>query len=1258
MGGIGLPHLAGREDIIRWADLTSARSDLPGLVRRLIQSTNDSVTKLRMPRGGAVDFGGYDGEVEAADETPLVPAGSSVWEMGTSGDPQKKANADYAKRTKNPGDKDPANTTFVFVTPRHWDEGEDWARKKREDGVWRDVRVIDVNDLELALEAAPNVHYWFSELVGKPVDGAQTIEDWWTRFSVQSSPNLTPQMVVQGRDDATAALLRALADEVGHTHISGSTVDDVIAFVAATMILAAAQGDDDLLSRALLIHDAPTIRYLDATSSLFILVPNEEELYRAAQIVARHHVLYLRRDGNADIDLPPIDPDGFARELHSAGLGHDQAEELARQARRGIGSFQRAASGGRTAQPSWTSHLANTDIRRAWFIGAWNSDVSGDRDVLSRLAGREYEEIEAQLGPIAAEPDPLFVAVGSSWSVTDLGQSWEHARILFRRTDLAAMEAAVQEVLGSVDPALELDVDQRWAAAVYDKSRPHSTALRRGTAKNLALLAASTDGQVTGSSLTTSQWAERVVGNLFHRANEDASTDLWVSLADILPLLAEAAPDAFLRGIQTACEGDSPRVLAFFQDDRDAATLVSSSAHTGLLWALESLAWSADFMGFATVVLARLAEIDPGGRLSNRPIASLVGVFRSGLPGTSASLDARTTAMRVISENYPDVGWQMCTGLFPRSETLITMQHEPTYQQWHSPKPTPTVEEVEAIQLAAGELCLEMLRQRPERFIDFASAYSEAPSQIRSRSLEILTSADFKSEDQASEVWAALAGVARRNEVFNDATWALPDDDRTELEAALGQLAPPDPVEANLWLFGHMPDLPGRRQVERSEYEAELATERRDAAEAVFAAKGIDGVVEMASRSADPWSVGYALAGVAPDADGHMIRLLGEPDQSSEYLARGFISRATGGEFGEIHELARGVAASATEQARLLSLAPVEPATWQAIDELGTDAAKEYWREIRTYGLGTDFAHAARMAERLVENGRPAAALDILQSYGRREPEGFPAAMAATVLEDLADADDTDALLSLGSWEFGELVELLEASDLDRDRLAIIEWRLLSLMPHGAPTPSLELKLGRDAAFFVKILSMAFRSADDDGSEDDDAESSQRIAQAQNAYSLLSRWRIVPGSGGVTTELEDAALTEWVSEVRNLADEAGRGDVADIKIGEILAKSAPRPDGQWPQQAVAALVESVASARLEEGLRIGIQNSRGVTTRGVTSGGAQERELVDKYSAWAASAAVEWPRTAAVLRAVASQYEAEAQYHDQQVERFHEGMDR
>ena len=106
-----------------------------------------------MRGGDGVGLTGYDGFVEATRSTPFVPDGLSVWEMGVGGEPEKKAQSDYRTRTDKPNGVDRATTTFVFVTPRRWEKKKDWEQRRRDENIWRDVRVLDADDIEQALRS-------------------------------------------------------------------------------------------------------------------------------------------------------------------------------------------------------------------------------------------------------------------------------------------------------------------------------------------------------------------------------------------------------------------------------------------------------------------------------------------------------------------------------------------------------------------------------------------------------------------------------------------------------------------------------------------------------------------------------------------------------------------------------------------------------------------------------------------------------------------------------------------------------------------------------------------------------------------------------------------------------------------------------------------------------------------------------------------------------------------------------------------------
>ena len=102
-----------------WADTIEARHRLPILLRTLINSTGEGLSRVDFPGHDDAQRSGWDGRVEAAAATPWIPQGMSGWEFGVNQDARSKADKDYAKRLSIPA-KERARCTFVFVTPRAW----------------------------------------------------------------------------------------------------------------------------------------------------------------------------------------------------------------------------------------------------------------------------------------------------------------------------------------------------------------------------------------------------------------------------------------------------------------------------------------------------------------------------------------------------------------------------------------------------------------------------------------------------------------------------------------------------------------------------------------------------------------------------------------------------------------------------------------------------------------------------------------------------------------------------------------------------------------------------------------------------------------------------------------------------------------------------------------------------------------------------------------------------------------------------------
>jgi hypothetical protein len=1178
--------------------------------------------------------------------------------MGVGEDAAEKANSDYQTRTKDSLGVDKGTTTFVFVTPRRWRKKVDWAAKKRAEGKWHDVWALDADDIEQALDEAPAVHFWLSEMLGMPAAGVQTLEDWWKRFSSVYEPTLTPRMVLAGRADAAASLLRLLARDVGRTLVRAASVDDGLAFVGCVMLSADPETSAAMLSKSLLVHDGASLRRLDSTSRLLILLPYEEQLRREADLVRNHHVVCIvTDDGDVDLDLPPLGHLALEAELRAVGVPEPELAKYTRAAHKSLLALRRVANRyGRSEPDYWALEFENRTVRRAWLAGSWNSRRSGDVDVLTTLIGEPWELVEERLRKIARVPDPLFSLVGSTWTVTSQADSWSTARLAITDADLAALELSVQTVLSAVDPSLEMPARDRWAAAIHGKVRVHSADLRRGVARSIALLGSRGDEVRLGSGRTARQWAEYVTTQLLARANDDDSAHLWASLEDVMPLLAEAAPDPFLRAVAQGTEGSDPLLRLLFQDEEHHFGV--SSPHTGLLWALETVAWSPTYLGFAAELLAILAEIDPGGRLSNRPAASLIDVFRPWRPQTAAPAESRLLTLDALLDRHLDVTWDLLIALLPQPSDFTTGTRKPEFHDWAPELQQPvTRQEYASFVEAVGERLIAIASNAPERWVSIVAAFDRLAPRTRTAALKALAVVDIRllSVESRTSLWSAIESLVRSHREDADADWSLPEGELASLETVGQRLQPPSPSIVHRWLFDDWhPDLGVGKLDDLGGYDEKLASDRVAAIRAILDGEGLPALIDLADKVELPWTIGASLAEI-PDlnADANVVELFNSSSVKLRQFAHAFARARAAADATWAEGWIDRSSGQPRIQARLLQVIEDLPAAWRTADALGREVAETYWSEFVPYGRGGDFPEVAEAARRLLKYGRAAMAVDILSMYVERLHD-IDVNVVIRALRAFGSAQDSEAA-RVSEFDLTRLLDLLRARGVPEQEVAAFEWKFLPILVREGHTPSLERVLARDPASFTALVSLVFRPAKAKG-EPEERASESAPEMASNAYRLLREWRILPGTND-KGEVDAAALQDWLTEARRLLKEADRAEVGELQIGEVLAHAPIDPDGTFPTLAVRDVLEGAPNDRLGRGFAVGLYNKRGFTTRGMTEGGQQEYQLASQYEDWAARIEATHPRTAAILRSVAEGYREEGRRNDEEARRFLEGLD-
>ena len=208
---------------------------------------------------------------------------------------------------------------------------------------------------------------------------------------------------------------------------------------------------------------------------------------------------------------------------------------------------------------------------------------------------------------------------------------------------------------------------------------------------------------------------------------------------------------------------------------------------------------------------------------------------------------------------------------------------------------------------------------------------------------------------------------------------------------------------------------------------------------------------------------------------------------------------------------------------------------------------------------------------------------------------------------------------------------------------SLLEWMYFQALRHSPrPARTLHRALARDPEFFVYLLKLIFLPAEDSGIVEPEAENpeSARLLASQ-AYDVLHDWAHVPGADDQGV-IDAVALESWVKRARKLLVEAGRGEIGDSKIGEILSAAQRMPDEPWPPVPVREIIEVTRSRTLEQGFEVGLYNRRGVTVRMPHDGGGQERALAERYRRDAVALRFDWPRTAACLDRIAATYTVDA----------------
>lgn len=805
---------------------------------------------------------------------------------------------------------------------------------------------------------------------------------------------------------------------------------------------------------------------------------------------------------------------------------------------------------------------------------------------------------------------------------------------------LENFKAACIEVLGEVDPALDLSKDERYSASIYGKNRKYSESLRTGLAETLVWLSLNEDKLVNCSPHLCEKTIILTIRSLLEKKQWQA----WASINRYLPVIAEAHPREFLNCIELALkENPCPYEELYAQEKTGFG---GANYVTGLLWGLENLAWTEDLLARVCLILAELASKDPGGNWANRPINSLKTILLPWLPQTRANKDKRISAIKPVIRDFPDVAWRVILAMLPSQHGTSSGSHKP---KWRSPiaddyKQIVTNQDYWDEVTTYAHLAVDMAEKDITKLTQLAKEFDHLPAPAFERLNALLASETVLnlSEEEKAKIWKNLIEFTQKHRRFPDAAWVLPPDILEKIEAVTSHLAPTDLLLKYERLFGSNDwDLYDEEAPTEKNWEVQrerLGEKRAKAIAEIYLAQGIYGIYRFINQVKSPNNVGIALADLN---DGELTpnvipKHINDENNQLKQFARGFAVEAFckyGWAWVKEFDFTNW---SVEQKVEFLTCLPFDTKTIEFVKEiLGADE-NLYWKVAFINQYHTDL-DLLIVADKLLEVKRIHSAIDVLH-HRFREGKGLDIERSVKALLSINESEDSTNQMS--TYDTQELIKALqEDPKTPESDLFNVEWFYVPLLDelHGNKPVILQKKLSTEPSFLAYLMRLMYKP--NDAGDDYPKPSEDESKLATNAWRLLQNWKLPPGLKDSVFNADD--FKSWVDAVKIQANVDKRYEITMQEIGKVFYYYPLSEEGLWLPKEAAEVIDGKDAEDIRVGYALEIYNSRGVHT--IDPEGKDEIALSEKWKKRAEVAENEgYPRFGAKLREVSESYVREA----------------
>lgn len=1240
-------------DLQHWADTKESEELMPELMRRLIHASIKGIMRISFPNGDSVYLPGFDGILETTDKNEYVSSGFSVFEIGTNINQKTKADSDYNKRTKETAARDRKNMNFVFVTPRNWNAARKWESAKKRERKWKSVRVLTAVELEDWLSLCPSVSVWILSKLKRNSDiRIESVEEFWEKWSInEDGIKLNYMLLLGGREKEETELLQNLSSPGSISIVSNST-DESLAFIVASILNS---NNQKLIDRCIIAYDERSvIELLKEYSDIIIVTCCKVDNYGGYTLTNNNCIIFASNytDKNPyenKIKLSGHDYYKFQQSLMESGLSETTASRVAIDSGRSVSVLRHQLKFVAT-KPKWTQREDLQKVIPVMLLGRWVDTLDGDKKLIGELTGEKYEDLSPLLLEWLKIEDSPFGYNDHYWYVLSPYDTFLYINEFVTDDCFKRFACVLKKSLADLDPnAADLLNPNSFIYSVG--KRLYSGQTRSGLCLTL-ILRALLDKERHGQDQV-----DVIVKDIF----ESSDLNWWLTYrnVDVVLYLAEASPKAFIEYIEKDLRKDKSLMLYLFVPIKKNNFLGSEYevAYTQVLFALEMLAWMPEYLIRVSLILAQLVKITNECNYYNKPINSLIDIYRLYLPMTSVDAENRCHAIRRICKTYPEVGLDLCFRLAKKYDQQH-ISYSPRVSRWRLKdvivRKVVTREEIYSMLKCICEIIMNHGVSSSDEALEIMeiATYHSVFVDLRKMLREYLIEQhDMLKKD--NKFYKHLMNNINHFRCYPNARWSLPEPELREWEVLLDDLRPTNLQDQLEHVFdGNYHQLPELRGISDYEEKFKKVEELRfDAVDRLLKQDGFEALMDYSRRLTNPQYIMRALA-VRNDALDYFdhIYKLAETDEFFRKITVEFFGRLIISDRKGFLEKINANKGHCFIWFPLASVWCMEDDIFELVDSLSEQQQHEFW--IHSEVQIIPYKRVEYLINHYECAGRYEQVVKILYHVLECKDQ-YPMDLdyVVNIVKRVLPNLELDQL-RLIHFELKMVMEWLDKHDeVSESDIVTLEIPYILMTDEDVNAWRIYKMIIENPYYMFEMIDYAFYSDNPQIRKQEkelNCNDKQRKVWAKFSGKMLFSLHTMPCMKEDGT-IDEERLKDYIATMLKLGGEKEKMSIVNQTIGQLLANHPACING-CPPDIICEIIEGLNNKLVNDGFRTQIYNKLGATIRGPYDGGSIEYNRSKKFSEISKKLQIIYPVTAGIYRDLGAEYSNEAQRHDIETE--------